>query len=80
MHQAFFEELAAERIRELSAEARRQRLAREANAHRQHPLLGKSLMGAGVALFRWGARLADEVDPRPRLVEVRGVDGHVFHR
>jgi hypothetical protein len=60
MHQAFFQELAAERIRELSAEARRQRLA--------------------VALFRWGSRLADEVGPRPKLVEVRGVDGHVYHR
>ena len=79
MHQAFFEELAAERSRELRAEAERHRLARTANPGPRHPLLGKGMMGAGAALFRWGARLADECEARPRIVGI-GHDGRAYRR
>ena len=76
MHHAFYEELAADRVRELRAEARRQRLAREANAHRRHPLLGAGMMELGAQLFRWGARLAESPEPIPRSVEVGGGIGY----
>jgi hypothetical protein len=58
MHQAFYEQVAAERSLELMAEADHQRLVLAASPRTRHPLVGKGRMGAGLRLFRWGARLA----------------------
>lgn len=53
----FYEQLAADHNRRLLIEAEKARLMRAARRPAGHPLVGRTLMGAGERLFRWGARL-----------------------
>jgi hypothetical protein len=72
MHQAFYEQLAAERTHDLLKEAEGARLVRAASGPHRHPVVGRSVMGAGERLFRWGARLMDDCDTA--LLSGRGAD------